>query len=600
MSGYNPQERGFNEEYRKTEIEEIKKAIEFAADVTQGGSVVVHTGEFMRDMTSQPWNRKMQDGDYEFLSYEEEPERQVLYMVDDRTGKLITEVRKSQVIREPEFQTKRNPNQGNRLQWVDKDGNFLDETKPEDLFKRVPIWEKEGTKFRSKRLTWEDFEQRANDWNKWNPRERWDPVKKQKYVDPWTPEEIFFKSQMDTRILQARGSSLYHGRFFEPNMEAREELQKALEFYKKIEDKVPPEEQWKLLKQDQKLGRYAGRGYPFIEEERLLPSQIIEKAIEDIDLELKYIHEASAAADAQADESYETLLHVKPVEKYAKDQTSKSYAEAGIHAMQKTQEKHLKDPIFVAPENIFPEMGYGSHPEELIELVQTARKKMVEYLTQPYIKDPKMGWERPETADAQPVPKVVKNPYYQGIDPKKAEKLAEQHIKATFDTQHLGMWWKHFQPKPGETVDKRKERFDKWYMEQVKKLADSGIIGNIHLVDAMGAGHHHLPAGQGVLPVVEAVKYLKKKGYSGNISSEGHGEGQMGEARQLTKTWEAMGNRIHPTGYGGGAGFEGFGAPTRWTDVYQSYFGQNQAPYFVFGNYAPSNDWSLWSQVPME
>ena len=35
-------------------------------------------------------------------------------------------------------------------------------------------------------------------------------------------------------------------------------------------------------------------------------------------------------------------------------------------------------------------------------------------------------------------------------------------------------------------------------------------------------------------------------------------------------------------------------------EVQYSYFGQNQAPYFIFGAYAPSNDWTLWSQSPLE
>jgi hypothetical protein len=268
--------------------------------------------------------------------------------------------------------------------------------------------------------------------------------------------------------------------------------------------------------------------------------------------------------------------------------------------MDKTMQRKLPEPVFVAPENIFPEMGYGSHPEELIEMVQKSRQKMVEYLTQPYIQDPKMGWDYDDQTK-QSSPKVIKNPYYRGIDKHEAEKLAEQHIKATFDTQHLGMWWKNFTPLPGETVDHRKERFDKWYMEQVQKLEESGIIGNIHVVDGMGGGHTHLPAGQGVMPVVEAVKYLKNKGFKGNMSSEGFGESQLGADRQLTQTWRAFGNRLHSNYFTTAtAGFEGFGAPVRWTDVHGSYFGAVQSPYFIFGNYAPSNDWSMWSQIPLE
>ena len=161
------------------------------------------------------------------------------------------------------------------------------------------------------------------------------------------------------------------------------------------------------------------------------------------------------------------------------------------------------------------------------------------------------------------------------------------------------MWWKNFQPKSGETVDQREKRFNKWYMKQVDKLADADILGNIHVVDGMGGGHVHLPAGQGMFPVVDAVKHLKKKGFTGNMTSEGHGESAMGAARQMTETWRAFGSTMGSYGFGGGGG-GGFGAPQKWTDVSQSYFGSTQSPYFIYGNFAPSNDWSLWSSVPME
>ena len=611
LSGYNPQERGFNEEHRKVQIEEVKKAIDFASDVTQGGSVVVHTGEYLRDMTSSPWNKRLDDESYEFQSYEEEPERQVHYMVDDRTGKLITEVRKSQVIREPKFKKKWNPEKGREM-WYDEDGNFVDDVDFNQLFKRVAEWDEEKQQFKSDTLTWKDFEKRAEEWNKYYPRiktdyvtgkEILDPKTGKPMIDPWTAEEAFFKSQIDTRVIQARGSSLFYGRSYDDDVQTLKQLEKSLKFFKEIEDKTPVEEQWKLFKDVPGIKSNYGFGSrEFVPNESKLPSEIIKDSIRDVKLNMRHIHQSSSSADANADEAIETFRHVKPIEKYAKEQTSKSYAEAAIHAMDRTREKNLEKPIFVAPENIFPEMGYGSHPDELIELVQDARKTMVNYLSEPEIRDPKMGWKKDEVDEyGRPQPKRVKNPYYRGISKKEAEKIAEQHIKATLDTQHLGMWWKHFQPKQGETVDERKKRFDKWYMEQTKKLADSGIVGNLHIVDGMGGGHHHLPVGQGDLPVVEAMKLLLKKGYEGNITSEGHGEGQLGDSRQMTKVWEALGNRVH-SGYfaGGGPGFEHLGASARWSDVNQSYFGQNQPPYFIFGNYSPSNDWSLWSQVPME
>ena len=92
---------------------------------------------------------------------------------------------------------------------------------------------------------------------------------------------------------------------------------------------------------------------------------------------------------------------------------------------------------------------------------------------------------------------------------------------------------------------------------------------------------------------------LKKKGYDGAIISEAYGEAG-GNQRQLTRTWEAFGSNIYhpmvgPISMGGGAG-RGAG----WTDVWQSYFGKTKTPYYVFGQYSPSEDWTLWTQVPME
>ncbi len=583
LSGYNYQERGFNDEYRHRSMEEVKKAIQFAGDVG-AGAVVVHTGEALRDVSAAPWNREIAPGVKEFLSYEEEPGRQVLYMVDDRTGKLITEVRKSQVVYEPQFKTKFNPETGFE-EYIDKDNKFLDERKEEDLFNRVPEWDPEHVRFKTERRDWSYFQNLAGRWNKKYPRQNM-------YGDqtPWTPEELFFRKQLEMQILQARGSSLYHGRAYDDLKNGREELLKALEYYKKLEEGVPKEEVWKIMEKDSKLQGWARQGPAghFVGFEYKKPTEIIKEHLIDIDRQMKYTHEASAAADANADQYVETIKHVQPVHRYAKDKTSWSYAQAGITALEETKKNpNAKQDIFVAPENLFPEMGYGTHPDELIELVTQARRKMVEMLTKKEIPNPY------EMRDKEGNLQMINNPYYQALNDEEAKKLAEKHIKATFDTQHLGMWWAHFQPKPGETQDQRRARFEGWYKEQVEKLEKSGIIGHIHAVDAMGAGHHHLPIGEGNLPVKWTLEYLKKKGYKGTMISEGWEENRVDPGRQLTASWRHLGTNV-------GTGFA-IGAPSRaWQDVQFGYFTQMQSPYFIFGSYSPSNDWQLWSQVPLE
>ncbi len=584
LSGYNYQERGFSDEFRKRSIEEVKKAITFAADVN-AGAVVVHTGEALRDMTVAKWNKNMASGKKEFMSFEEEPGRQVIYMVDDRTGKLVTEVRKSNVVFEPQFKRKYNPETGFE-EYIDKDGKFLDEKNEDDLFQRIPIWNSEKTRFDTERRDWNYFVKLADRWNKKYKRKNQEGREME-----WTPEELFFRKQMESQMLQARGSSLYHGREYDKLDSDRKKLIDTLTYYQKLEKELPEEELWKIMDEDPKLQSHWGRAaHKYVGMKRKRPTEIIKEALNDVELQMKYTHEASSAADANADQYSETIRHVVPVLRYAKDKTTWSYAQAGLLALDQTKNNpHAKKDVFVAPENIFPEMGYGSHPEELIELVQNARQKMVEFLTSKEILNPHELRDE-KTGEL----KIIKNPYYKSdIGKKQAEEYAKRHIKATLDTQHLGMWWSYFTPLPGESEAGRRKRFDTWYKEQVQKMEKADIIGHIHAVDAMGGGHHHLPIGQGILPVKWTLEYLKKKGYKGTMISEGWEENRVTPGRQLTASWRHLGTNI-----GAGLPMGGGGAP--WRDIQYGYFSQMQSPYFIFGAYAPSNDWQLWSQVPME
>jgi hypothetical protein len=77
------------------------------------------------------------------------------------------------------------------------------------------------------------------------------------------------------------------------------------------------------------------------------------------------------------------------------------------------------------------------------------------------------------------------------------------------------------------------------------------------------------------------------------MSSEAYGEDQMGADRILTQTWRAFGAPIYRSGFS-------IGAPGKFSEVHHSYFGEGQPPYFIYGAYSPSNDWTMWTQTPME
>lgn len=606
-------QQGFSDEQRHMSMEEVKKAIRFAAETTQGGAVVVHTGEYQRPIFDAPWNKEGKWANA-FVGYDEEPEKSTKYLVDQRTGKIMQEIRRNQIVYRPEWNTskdnynyiadKRDEQRGIAQEgdtiYISK-GDYTDyEGKKLDMEDRVPVWDAEKKEFKVKPYDWQEFEKEAKRMNEAKGYKQGDI----KYI---TPEEAALRAQLQSRISIAKGWKLNYGGSLDEEMKGLKQLNTQIEFYKKIEKDVPKEEQWKLQKEAQSfLGRFL-RPDLLPPSEQKLPSELIQEGLDNLRQQIDSHKEMVVGQEQDIKEQTYMMENVVSVNKYAKKQSMKSYAEAGIFAMRETQNNpYANRDIFVAPENIFPEMGYGAHPEELKDLVQSARKAMVTHLTEKFVDDPSGHILTKDELEKQKSEyglkqreheiRLVPNPNYMGIEKEKATALAKRHIKATLDTQHMGMWWKHFKPNPGETEQKRRVRFNQWYMDEVKELQKADIIGNIHLVDSMGGGHHHLPMGQGELPLIDALTYLKKKGYTGSINSEAHGEMQMGADRILVETWKALGSPI----YSFGAPGAGLSAPQTWGDVHRSYFGQQYPPYFIFGAYAPSNEFQLWSQVPME
>ena len=606
-------QQGFSDDQRDKSMQEINKAIEFARDVSNGASIVVHTGEFPREIVGQKW-AKDEKGREIFRAYEEEAQDAVMHIVDDRTGQIMQTVKKNQIVSRPvwlkqekgDYHTLSEDNAftgkktGEKVyvakdQYVDYEGNPLGRTE------RVARFNDKTGRFDVKKAQWKDFEEEAIEINGDLAKEKNMSVEEFqiKFPDKFVkPEEAFFRATLEIQEGHSRGWAMTYARDFREEIDTLKKLRTLKTYYEKIEAETDQEEKWKL----QRLipSKYSQMVPPDVKN----PVDQINHEITQLKKGIEYSRQASASQEQQAEEAATSQKHAVSISKYALNKSFDSLARTGIHALKETNSERLRrkekeektgfkqdkmDAIFIAPENIFPEMGYGSHPDELIALVDGARSRMVELLTKKKIK----GSYDVETEDH----KLVDNPMYNkkyANDPKLAKKIAEDHIKATFDTQHLGMWRKHFKPHGDESQKETNARFEKWYMKQVEKMHDKGIIGNIHIVDGFGRGHTHLAAGQGDLPVVSAVTWLKEHGYVGNMSSEGFGE----PTRQLTETWRAFGANVY-----GGSDSAGIrvGAPSQsFKEIHQSYFGQTASPYFVFGAYSPSNDWTLWSQTPME
>lgn len=555
FSGFDPQ-RGFSDELRYRNVKEIKKAIEFAAEATTGGAVVFHTGEWQRPI-SEFWGKKKDVYDATFEGYEEEPERAAHFMVDSRTGEFVSAIRKDKLLYRPKYYTaatykltkdrvgKYDPVKKGILEpddWVDMNGNYIDPSDPNRLFERVPVWDEEHTRFEVEEYDWKRIENEVKEYNK-------------KYGKNLTPEQYFVQIEEENKILQAKGHSLFYAHRYNELKWQADKLREALQFYQQLDKNLPEEEKWKLMIQ---RGMYGIPGQYIQTEKESIPA-MLHRELKNIMDNMRHTHEASSAADAQAKERQELLKRIKPVHEYGIEKSAEGVARAGMFAYEQTEKnkKHLEEPIYVAPENWQTQM-FGSHPEEMIQLIEKSREKMKEFLVQ-----------------------------QRGKSKEEAEKLAKQHIKATIDIGHLNLWRQHFKAKPGESEEARNKRFNKWVIEKTKKMIKKGVIGHVHIADNLGWDDEHLTPGEGNAPIREFVKELEKAGFKDFIIEPG----SFNPLRALPDTWRYFGSPIYA------AGTPQALPMGRWREAHFGYAGPSN---YIVGAYSPSNEWKLWSEVPME
>ncbi len=615
---------GFSNEMLSSNIQEIKDAIKFAADTAGGGGIDIVSNEFPETVWDQSWNN---DPNFRFSKYEGEDQSAVRYLVDKRTGRMIDEVRQNDPIMIPKWKkaterykakwcdwhTKPEDKQENVLvepgDYVDALGNKIDITRKEHLIYRQPEWDQDGSRFFTEQVLWkkndennlkkgqvflqdelERFKKMAEERLKKGDYSAEEEQELKRVAEgELRPEEYAFRLKMENQYSRAIGQSLFYTPDYQDTIKLLEKMKKEYNRQKMIEEEMSEEEKERIKEPIQYGGRGYGSGVTDYAH-RELPSDKLYRDIKQTMHRLKHIHESSGAADAQAEETWKQIQSTESMDRYAKKRIFNSYAKLAVDAMNETEKNpNVDKDIYVGPELGWPGM-YGGHPEEFIEIIEKSRKKMIELLTRPTVKDPLQK-------DAEVTNPIYEQLHKQGKVPnlKEAKKIAEKHIKGCLDTSHLGMWLNNLEDKPGETQEEKINRFKKWYMDEVKKMQDKKTIGHIQVVDSATGAHGHLPPGQGIFPTVEAVKMLKKLGFDGDVVSEGHEEEMTaGRGRILYETWRAFGAPISATSYWTP------GEPMRFGSVYQSSFGGPAPPGYIFGAYVPSNEFKVWTEVPLE
>jgi len=614
-------ERGnFSVSNATQEVNEIKRAIDFAADTAGGGSVVVHSGEWDRPMTDMVINdetgsrinlgwdlqgtgrnmfrkRMAEIGDANFV------------MLDDRDSRVFEQVTKDKDVAYPEWKRAEGDQwgvdqEGNKV-WIQK-GDYVnyegrkikDENTYDPVKGRVPEFDEAGQRFKTRMMHFVDFQDEAKEYNKW-AKKNWQVLAKQKglkskedfdknwYYLKMYPEEAYIRATLESNEGYSRGWALQFSSRIQEQLNTIKKLRKAKEYYEQLDRNIPEEEKWKIMKQDVLYGLPG----TLVPPESKHPIELINKAIKDAEANLEYERLSGYTQEQQAKDTAESKEHiVTPVKRFEKI-TTMLYAQAALHAFQRSKDPN--NPVTLTIENLFPER-FGGHPEELRWIIKKVRERMVEYLTSekmPYAEAEKIPTKKGEST-------FGRNPYFvPGVTKEEAEKIAERHVKATFDTGHANMWKKFWVNIPGKTPEENDKEFKKWYLQEFEKLAKEKMIGNVHLADNLGYWDDHLSPGQGNAPVKEVMDILKKHGYDGPLTVEPGADAStdLSDFHGLMKTWKYLGSPIYGMGMGGGGG-----GPQTWSDVHYSYFGQNKPPYYIFGAYAPSNDWTLWSQVPLE
>ena len=571
LAGFDPQSGRLSEQKRHADMNKVRDAIRFAADVSRGGCVDLWSQEFNRSVIDAEWNK---DGNGKKIFFGNTPEelkdikkaKITKYLVDARTGEPIREsvVQTDDKVTLPKYRTAGDANlkvdpTGRKLKptdLIDYEGKYVDPDDKEAYTKLVPLMDSSG-QLQVEFLNWDDVEKRTK---AHNDRLGLTGDKRKK------PEEWYYERKLSSQLAQARGQVSYYGHDLSTYYGQLDDFKKERDFAKKIEGGMSPEAKREWVTSNVIAGMRMRGEMPSAEREKLLgmnPSEAVQHQINRHLETIRGFQEQALAAKMNLREVEDKIGNIRTPQNFAQDRSFESYAQLGIEAMQVTKERNLERPVYIGPELGWAGDAYGGHPREFIDLIKKSREKMKDAL-------------------------IAK-----GYDKDAASNAAKTHIKGMLDTSHLAMWYKHFAREDGETDEKHLKRFQEWMKVEAVNMVKEGVVGGVQVVDSITGEHSHLPAGQGSFDVAGVVQEMTKAGFKGNIIAEGHEEdtGGFGQGRILTETWRAFGAPISSVPAGQQSGMRG------WGGINRSYFGHTNPTTYVVGAYAPSNEWQPWSEL---
>jgi len=538
MSGLH--ENTFSDEAQEKTLKEVYRAIDFAGDTTEGGPVVLHVGEYQRPLSEVA----LEEGDYKvingdkkplFKAYTEEETKAPIMLVDIESGKIEALKGDLEVFVPKE-------NDKGEIKPDEKTGRYEFEKRGIDYYKNP-----ENAKKIIERLKNEKDAQGKSVFNDEELKRMKDPAQLL-YVD-------FLRKELE----QVESEEKRWGK----NAAEQREIQKGLlklkadneELKKTVGDKERLKVLFKIRLKNIGLepkDKEIAINPELSDEFHRNPEKYLNEAIEKFDREIDYYDEAAKSYGRRRQDSIRQMKAKQPIQQYALERTTHGIATAAMRALEVEKTKNMKKPLFIAAENWAPEI-YGGHPQELKNIIQESRKSMA---------------------------KMLQN---KGMNSQEATKIAENHIKATFDIAHANLWRQYYQ---GSSDD-----FKKWLLDQVKDLTKNGIIGHVHIADNFGYNDEHLSPGEGNVPIKEFLQHLKEIDFKGEIIAEPGGQGEGREYEAALGAWRTGRSPIYRID----------SIQQSWTDIEGSYLSRMPSSGYMVGEAAArySKDWSIWSETDL-
>ena len=319
LSGFS--ERGFSQEVQEASLKELKRTIEFAADVARGGAIAVHTQEFPRPAF---------EAGKEFEAYPKEKEKAPIYFVNNKTGQ-IEALPRDHEISIPE-------------------GGFVNPKRNEEGF--IKKWEK-------KKIS--EFEEEA--------------IKKcEKNIAQYIFNEIY-KKDLDFAEIEAKHQAA-QAKKIEREAQYIEKIKKDLRQQEKSDPEKAHDRAMEFIRELEQSTReiLAPRhGTPEFKEYLRDPIKYVEEIEERTKRVKNQAFEATDKAKLQIEETQKKLNEIKPIEDFALEKTSDAIARAAIYAYDQEKNKKLEKPLVICPENVWTEY-YGGHPKELKKIITESRR----------------------------------------------------------------------------------------------------------------------------------------------------------------------------------------------------------------------------------